>query len=133
MENLPYVRSFFAAMLWRVVADVGVCFGATLRRSAALHSQQKPLVDTWFETPTPTSPKLVVQGANYFSTIVRTVMAPMLLGDEGPDLYGVQVSDRYISNISRMEFHMRCHHSKRNSVAPEITALTAYVRSLDKH
>ncbi len=52
-------------------------------------------------------------------------------GDEGPDLHGAQVSDRYIARIIAhgIPGEMPAFAKKHDSA--DIATLTAYVRSLD--
>ena len=51
--------------------------------------------------------------------------------DEGPDLHAVQVSDRYIVNIITHGIpHEMPSFAKKHGVS-DVTALTAYVRSLE--
>jgi mono/diheme cytochrome c family protein len=133
MEISPNVRSCAAAVFVAGCALMSAfAFGATLRRSAAVHSHQRPIGEQWFETPTPTSPKLVTQGRKLFLDNCAHCHGADALGDEGPDLHGVQVSDRYISNIITRGIPHEMPSFKKKLGAPDITALTAYVRSLDE-
>ena len=83
------------------------------------------------ETPTPTSPALVAKGRALFLDSCAHCHGADARGDEGPDLHGVQVSDRYIHNIITrgIKGEMPSFAKKRGAV--DLQALTAYVRSLD--
>lgn len=108
-------------------------FGAAhlLRKDALRTSHQQPTPEVWFEAPTPTSPALVKKGRALFLDSCAHCHGADARGDEGPDLHGVQVSDRYIHNtITRgIKGEMPSFAKKHN--ADDVTALTAYVRSLE--
>ena len=102
-----------------------------LRREAARNSHQRPTEEKWFEPSTPTSPTLVTRGRTLFLDSCAHCHGADARGDEGPDLHGVQVSDRYIAQIvTRGIPHEMPSFAKKHG-AEDITALTAYVRSLD--
>ena len=52
-------------------------------------------------------------------------------GDEGPDLHGVQVSDRYIAHIISHGIKGEMPSFAKKHGAADIGRLTAYVRSLE--
>ena len=102
-----------------------------LRREATRSSHQQPSGERWFEPPTPTSPDLVGRGRKLFLDSCAHCHGADARGDEGPDLHQVQVSDRYIANIiTRGIPHEMPSFAKKHGAA-DITALTAYVRSLE--
>jgi mono/diheme cytochrome c family protein len=107
-------------------------FGAAIefRRAAPRTSHQQPAEERWFETATPTSPALVARGRALFLESCAHCHAADASGDEGPDLHGVQVSDRYIANIVTYGIKGEMPSFAKKLHAPEIAALTAYLRSL---
>ena len=133
MKIYPWFCSIGAAM---VVATAGLAsafsFGAVLRRQAALSSHQLPITDEWIETTTSTSPERVVRGRKLFLENCAHCHAADARGDEGPDLHGVQVSDRYIGNIITRGIPHEMPSFAKKLGRSEIDALTAYVRSLDE-
>ena len=105
--------------------------GGVLRRQAARNSHQQPAVENWIEPPTPTSPALVVRGRALFLDSCAHCHGADARGDEGPDLHDVQVSDRYIANIITHGIPHEMPSFAKKHDAADITALRAYVRSLE--
>lgn len=105
--------------------------GTALRREAARGSHQQPIAEILFETTAPTAPELVARGRTLYLDSCAHCHAADAHGDEGPDLHGVQVSDRYIANtiLHGIPHEMPSFAKKHN--AADIGALTAYVRSLE--
>ncbi len=93
-------------------------------------SHQQPTEERWFEPATPTSPELVARGRVLFLDSCAHCHGADARGDEGPDLHGVQVSDRYIARIITHGIKGEMPSFAKKLHEPEITALTAYVRSL---
>ena len=107
-----------------------LAFGHWLRQHAAQGSRQQPTVDHWLEPATPTSPALVARGRKLFLGSCAHCHGADASGDEGPDLHDLQVSDRYIAHMVTFgEPHEMPSFAKKHGPA-DITALTAYVRSL---
>ena len=120
-----------AALAGGVALTTAFAFGAVLRREAARGSHQRPTEERWLEPATPTSPALVARGRPLFLDSCARCHGADARGDEGPDLHGVQVSDRYIANIITHGIpHEMPSFAKKHSAA-DITALMAYVRSLE--
>jgi mono/diheme cytochrome c family protein len=106
---------------------------STLRRQAARHSHQQPTAERLFELSAPSSPALVSHGHALFLDSCAHCHGADATGDEGPDLHNVQVSDRYISNIITHGIpHEMPSFAKKHDTA-DITALIAFVRSLESH
>ncbi len=124
-----------AAFLAVFVASMALlcAFGtaAELRRRARSVSHQQPAEEHWFEPATPTSPALVARGRALFLDSCAHCHGADATGDEGPDLHGIQVSDRYIAGIITHGIQGEMPSFAKKLHAPEITALTAYVRSLE--
>jgi mono/diheme cytochrome c family protein len=112
-----------------LVLSYGLSLG--LRRAASKTSHQQPTPEAWFETPTPSSPALVAQGRGLFLSSCAHCHGADARGDEGPDLHGVAVSDRYISNIITHGIKGEMPSFRKKLGMGEIARLTAYVRSLD--
>lgn len=105
--------------------------GAALRHEAARGSRQQPNAEKLFETAAPSTPELIVRGRTLYLDSCAHCHAADAHGDEGPDLHQVQVSDRYIANtILRGIPHEMPSFAKKHN-ASDISALTAYVRSLE--
>lgn len=119
-----------AALVSGVALSSALAFGHMLQQRAARTSRQQPMGDHWLELVTPTSPALVAQGRKLFLDSCAHCHGADATGDEGPDLHDLQVSDRYIGHmITFGEPHEMPSFAKKYGSA-DITALTAYVRSL---
>ncbi len=103
---------------------------AVLRARAARTSHQLPSTDPWWAWPSSPPPELVGRGRTLFRNSCAHCHGIDAHGDEGPDLHGLQVSDRYIARtITRgIKGEMPSFAQKHN--AADISALIAYVRSL---
>lgn len=123
------------AIVWALLAGAFALSSAlaaahVLRRDALRHSHQQPAEEPWFERAPLTSPALVARGRTLFLDSCAHCHGSDARGDEGPDLHDAQVSDRYIANIiARGIPHEMPSFAKKHG-ASDITALTAYVRSL---
>lgn len=132
MEPLTPMKALFAAGFVAALGLVSALAAAeTLRHEAARVSHQQPTVERWFEPSTPTSPELVAHGRKLFLDSCAHCHGADALGDEGPDLHDVQVSDRYIANIITHGIPHEMPSFAKKHGAEDITALTAYVRSLE--
>lgn len=114
-------------------AALGFSFALSLalRRHESRVSHQQPTPEAWFEAPTPTSPALVADGRKLFLNSCAHCHGADATGDEGPDLHGVEVSDRYIANIITRGIKGEMPSFRKKLGRDEIVRLTAYVRSLD--
>jgi mono/diheme cytochrome c family protein len=104
---------------------------AGLRRMEARTSHQQATPEAWLETPTPTSSLLVAQGRKLFLSSCAHCHGADATGDEGPDLHGVEVSDRYIAHIITRGIKGEMPSFAKKLGAADITKLTAYLRSLE--
>lgn len=126
----------FRALVWATASGglalvSALTLGAALRREAARDSHQQPTAERLFETVAPVTPELVTRGRTLYLDSCAHCHAADARGDEGPDLHGVQVSNRYIANtILRGIPHEMPSFAKKHNAA-DIDALTAYVRSLE--
>ncbi len=132
MEPPLAVKSLGAAILAAGLALTSAfALGGALQRQAAHNSHQRPAAERWFEPSTPASPKLVTRGRTLFLDSCAHCHGVNARGDEGPDLHDVQVSDRYIANIITHGIPHEMPSFAKKHGAVDITALTAYVRSLE--
>jgi mono/diheme cytochrome c family protein len=105
--------------------------GRVLQHQAARTSHQLPTPERLFEAATPTSPGLIIKGRTLFLDSCAHCHGADATGDEGPDLHNVQVSDRYIANIITHGIPHEMPSFAKKHGAADISALTAYVRSLE--
>ena len=132
MEISLQVKAVGLAVLAAGVALSSVFAAArVLRRDALRDSRQQPTDEILFESPTPTSPSLVAAGRKLFLDSCAHCHGADARGDEGPDLHDVQVSDRYIANIITHGIPHEMPSFAKKLHRDDITALTAYVRSLE--
>jgi mono/diheme cytochrome c family protein len=133
MENeLSFqLRAGFAAACLSAIAVVSA-FGMShvLKQRAMRTSHQIPADEHWFESPTPSSAALIAQGRKLFLDSCAHCHGADAHGDEGPDLYEADVSDRYIGNIITHGIPHEMPSFAKKIGPADITALTAYVRSL---
>lgn len=101
-----------------------------LRRAALRTSHQQPTPEVWFETPAPTSPQLIKEGRTLFLNNCAHCHGIDAAGDEGPDLHGLEVSDRYIANQITHGIKGEMPSFAKKLHRDEITRLTAYLRTL---
>jgi mono/diheme cytochrome c family protein len=123
------------AALAALAAAVGLAsaFGLSLglRRAESKASHQQPTPEAWFEVPSPSSPALIKQGRALFLSSCAHCHGADATGDEGPDLHGVEVSDRYISNMITRGIKGEMPSFRKKLGRDEIVRLTAYLRSLE--
>jgi mono/diheme cytochrome c family protein len=123
----------FALAALAAALALASAFGLSLRLRllASRISHQQPTPEEWFVIPTPSSRELIAQGRAQFLSSCAHCHGADARGDEGPDLHGVEVSDRYISNIITHGIKGEMPSVKRKLGHDDIVRLTAYVRSLD--
>lgn len=102
-----------------------------LRRAALRTSHQQPTPEVWFESPSPSSPTLVEEGRTLFLNNCAHCHGIDATGDEGPDLHGLEVSDRYIANQVTRGIKGEMPSFAKKLHREEITRLTAYLHSLE--
>jgi mono/diheme cytochrome c family protein len=124
-------RFLFAALAGALALASAYGLSLGLRHVASKGSHQQPIPEAWFETATPSTPALVSQGRALFLSSCAHCHGADATGDEGPDLHGVEVSDRYISNIITYGIKHEMPSFKKKLGHDEIIRLTAYVRSLE--
>lgn len=120
-----------AALLAAAVALASAFAGAeVLSRAARARSHQSPTRASWFDGPPP-APELVRSGRTLFLASCAHCHGADAHGDEGPDLHGVQVSDRYIANVIARGIKGEMPAFAKKHGEADVRALIAYVRSLD--
>ncbi|HLQ38563.1 MAG TPA: cytochrome c [Planctomycetota bacterium] len=125
-------RAFWAAVTAGGLAvGVALASAAVLRHTAGGASHQEPTEERWLEERRSDSPVLLARGRELFLKSCAHCHAADARGDEGPDLHGLQVSDRYIARVITrgVEGEMPAFGKKHGS--EDVAALTAYLRSLD--
>jgi mono/diheme cytochrome c family protein len=132
------MKSAYPAKAW--IAAILVATGtltstfataSVLRRKAALVSHQQPVAERLFEPRAAMTPELVARGRTLYLDSCAQCHAADARGDEGPDLHGAQVSDRYITRIIRRGIPHEMPSFAKKHGADDIRALIAYVRSLE--
>jgi mono/diheme cytochrome c family protein len=117
----------FASMVALITA-FGLSQG--LRHRASLVSHQQATPEDWFERSTPTSPALADLGRKAFLSSCAHCHGVDASGDEGPDLHGLEGSDRYIANRILRGVKGEMPSFRKKLGADDIAKLTAYIRSL---
>jgi mono/diheme cytochrome c family protein len=102
-----------------------------LRRAEAQTSRQQPTPEAWLEVSAPRSPALVAQGRKLFLGSCAHCHGADATGDEGPDLHGIEVSDRYIAATITRGIKGEMPSFRKKLGRDEIGQLTAYLRSLE--
>jgi mono/diheme cytochrome c family protein len=130
-ESRPGLRVGIAVIA--ATLALACAYGASLglRHAEARVSRQQATLEDWLGNSTPTSPALVSQGRKIFLSSCAHCHGADATGDEGPDLHGVEVSDRYISNIITRGIKGEMPSFRKKLGRNDIVQLTAYVRSLD--
>jgi len=105
-------------------------FAGVLRAHAARTSHQRPSTEPWWACPSSPSPALVARGRTLFLNSCAHCHGIDALGDEGPDLHNLQVSDRYIARTITQGIKGEMPSFAKKHSAADISALIAYVRSL---
>jgi mono/diheme cytochrome c family protein len=128
MSPRTRLAAALAAALLALASAGGL--SAALRRAEARGSHQLPTPEDWTVAPTPTSPARVAQGRSVFLNSCAHCHGADATGDEGPDLHGVPVSDRYIAGIITHGIKGEMPSFRKKLGREEIGAVTAYLRSL---
>jgi mono/diheme cytochrome c family protein len=102
-----------------------------LRHAAGRTSHQQPTPEDWFAAATPSSPGLVKQGRALYLANCAHCHAADATGDEGPDLHGVEASDRYIAATITRGIRGEMPSFRKKLGRDDLVRLTAYLRSLE--
>ena len=104
--------------------------GKTLQQRAATTSHEIAEPEVLFEPVAQTSPQIVAEGRRLFLDSCAHCHGADATGDEGPDLHGLQVSDRYIHNLIVNGRPHEMPSFRKKLDAAKIAAITAYLRTL---
>jgi mono/diheme cytochrome c family protein len=77
------------------------------------------------------TPETVAQGRKVFLASCAHCHGADATGDEGPDLHGVEVSDRYIANIITHGIKGEMPSFRKKLGPGDIHMVTAFIRSLE--
>jgi len=113
--------------------SIAAAYGLSLklRQLAATTSHEQPTPEDWFESHMTTSPELISQGRARFLDSCAHCHAADATGDEGPDLHGLEVSDRYIARTITQGIKGEMPSFRKKLKGDDILRLTAYLRSLN--
>jgi mono/diheme cytochrome c family protein len=128
-KEIKALRIASAAMLL-ALGFVSV-FGYVLRQRALAGSHEQPSTDSWFAFAPVTTPDDVVAGRKLFLGNCASCHAPDAHGDEGPDLYDLQISDRRIATVIKKGIKGEMPSFARKINDAQIVQLRAYLRSLN--
>jgi mono/diheme cytochrome c family protein len=105
-------------------------FSRFLRHREEKVSRQLPTPEAWVLETLDESADTRAEGRKLFLSSCAHCHGADAAGDEGPDLHGIQVSNRYISNtiLRGIKGEMPSFRKKLGGV--EIKRLTAYLNSL---
>lgn len=120
-----------AALASAIALAAALSLSLGLRHRAARASHQLATPEDWFDLASPSSPALVAQGRAAFLSSCAHCHAADATGDEGPDLHGLEASDRYISNTILHGIKGEMPSFRKKLAAADVTKLTAYLRSLE--
>ncbi len=114
------------------VAALGATAGlaAVIRARAGRGSHEQPEAPPWWTPAARRTPELVARGRTLFRQSCAHCHGLDARGDEGPDLHGLEVSDRYIATTIRRGIKGEMPSFAKKHDAADISALLAYVRSL---
>jgi mono/diheme cytochrome c family protein len=123
----------FALAVLVAIAAAASAFGLSiaLRRVFARTSHQLPTPEAWVLNPIRPTPETVAQGRKVFLGSCAHCHGADATGDEGPDLHGVEASDRYIANIITHGIKGEMPSFRKKLGPADIHVVTAFVRSLE--
>ena len=128
-KEIKALRVAFFVMLL-ALGGVSV-FGYVLRQRALVGSHEQPSTESWFSFAPMTTPDDVVAGRKLFLVSCASCHAPDAHGDEGPDLYDLQISDRRIATVIKKGIKGEMPSFSRKINDAQIVQLRAYLRSLN--
>jgi len=127
----PPLRAVAVAALVAGLAFGLACIAAAgLRAGTAAASHQLPPNAPAPEVSAAELAAQVDRGRALFTSSCSHCHGLDARGDEGPDLHGVQVSDRYIARVVRQGIRGEMPAFAKKHDAKDIAALIAFVRSL---
>jgi len=127
----PGRAAAFALVITAFVVSTTFVFGKALQRRAAATSHEIAEPEALFEPVAQTSPQIVAEGRRLFLDSCAHCHGADAMGDEGPDLHGLEVSDRYIRNLimNGRPHEMPSFRKKLDST--KISQIIAYLHTLE--
>ena len=106
-------------------------FSKVLRRHEERVSHQQATPEDWTLAAIAPTPEGVDLGRKVFLGSCAHCHGADATGDEGPDLHGVEASDRYIANIITHGIKGEMPSFRKKLGPAEIHNVTAFIRSLE--
>ena len=126
------LRAFYFSLAAALVAvEAAAAYGSFLQRHARLASHELP---PWTGLPVPagsTPATMRTTGKKLFLNSCAHCHGADARGDEGPDLHGLEVSDRRIATVVRGGIKGEMPSFAKKHRPEEIAALIAYLRTLE--
>ncbi|MBW8782965.1 MAG: cytochrome c [Verrucomicrobia bacterium] len=120
-----------AAVLAVALALVGTAMLATtVRHSAAAVSHELPESTRALLTAGQITPQLVRNGEKYYFNSCAHCHGTDARGDEGPDLHGLEISDRRIATVIKHGIKGEMPSFAKKHDDADIVAMIAYLRTL---
>ena len=123
-------RLALAALASLAAIGGALCLSRELRGRFGASSHQMETPEAWIEASTPTSPARVAAGRTAYLASCSHCHGADASGDEGPDLHGLEVSDRLIANTILRGIKGEMPSFRKKIGDGEIVSITAYLRSL---
>jgi mono/diheme cytochrome c family protein len=120
----------FAAALTLFVLSATFVFGKALQRRASVSSHEIAEPETLFEPVAQTSPQMIAEGRHLFLNSCAHCHGADATGDEGPDLHGLEVSDRYIRNLIMTGRPHEMPSFRKKLDRDKISQIIAYLHTL---
>jgi mono/diheme cytochrome c family protein len=118
-----------AVVVLLLLSDSG-CRSTFLRGTTRIPAQRSARDDR-FEPPNQAASPLIARGRMLFLNSCAHCHGLDARGDEGPDLHEVDVSDRRIADVITRGIPHEMPSFARKLGPPDVTALVAYVQSLN--
>ena len=126
------LRAFYVSLVAALLAlGAAATYGSILQRHARLRSHELP---PWAGLPVPagsTPATLRPTGEKLFLNSCAHCHGADARGDEGPDLHGLEVSDRRIATVIRQGIKDEMPAFAKKHRPEDIAALIAYLRALE--
>jgi mono/diheme cytochrome c family protein len=125
------IRALLVAVAITAIA-VASAFGVSrlVRHQALRASTQIPTPEAWVLDPAEASSISAHEGRKLFLSSCAHCHGADATGDEGPDLHGIEASDRYVANTILRGIKGEMPSFKKKFKPADVVRLTAYLRSL---
>ena len=131
MSARPWFPLVAAVVSGAASLGAATLLAGALQRRAAATSHELPAAGRRLLLPAERTPELVHRGAGLFLNSCAHCHGADAHGDEGPDLHGLQVSDRRIATVIRNGIPDEMPSFAKKHGDADTRALIAYLRSLD--